>query len=102
MVTILLDEEKVIAPKLISIDNLSQSISSNQYSLIGSGWSEYAQGIYVDGLTESQLLTESYPNAKYGLVEAKQRFANKQVLLPQELQPTYLRNNVAAKKLVKN
>ncbi len=96
-----IDHEKVISPSLIEYSNY-QALSLNQCQLVGSGWSEYAGELYTNGLNGSQYLAECYPRAKHSLALAKYQFDENKLLEPQELQPTYLRNNVAVKKSVKN
>jgi len=105
----LFDLEQVVAPELIDFNNLQKTYNFKEIGLIGSGWSVYAGSLFSNrktkkhsnGLTQKQLLEACYPNAKYGLSQASVKFANNQILAPQDLQPTYLRNNVAAKKSVK-
>jgi tRNA threonylcarbamoyladenosine biosynthesis protein TsaB len=97
----IIDHEKVIAPSKIDYTNY-QTISFNQCQLIGSGWSEYAKELYINGLNESQLLLGCYPRAKFSLKLAQAQYNQKKLLAPQDLQPIYLRNNVAVKKSAKN
>jgi len=96
----LIENEQVVKPNGIEINDIELTLST--VGLIGSGWPAYADSMYSNGLSEAQLLADCYPSAKYGLSQAQALLNNNVILAPEELQPTYLRNNVAVKKTVNN
>jgi len=105
----ILHPQQVIAPDKIALDhslnlslskdNLSKPIAS--VAKVGSGWPEYQFTEQLDSITS---VTDNIllPDIKMGLVLAQRQYDNKKLLKPESLQPVYLRNDVAKKKLVKN
>jgi tRNA threonylcarbamoyladenosine biosynthesis protein TsaB len=109
----LVGEEQVVAPDLIDYQTIAENLNCSNtdpksigetasIGLIGSGWQAYSDILFSNhnplNLKETQLFKEAYPNAKYGLKQALKLFQQDSLLKPEELQPTYLRNNVAVKK----
>lgn len=101
-IPVLVGNEQVIAPEEINFEPLVNRETLTEIGLIGSGWPAYPQAIYRDGLSEGLLVDNGYPDAQFSLKQANSKFDAGEVLEPQELQPTYLRNNVAEKKSIKN
>ncbi len=100
-------QERVIAPRLI---DLRGSINAQDKIIkAGTGWSEYQyndeiealtdENTSVDGLEQATIL---YPDAKWMLPIANRKYESGELLEPAELQPVYLRNNVALKKSEQN
>ncbi len=79
----------------------SKLLSKSEIVLIGNGWSEYEFNDSINQLS-CTLLNNQFPNAKDMLLIAKTYLKSNKLLKPEELQPIYIRNNVAKKKLVKN
>ena len=94
--------EEVIPPSEIKFGELLAKVDQNSLGLIGSGWQAYADGMFVQGLSKQLLLEDNFPSAKYAFNEAKLALQNNKLLKPEDLQPTYLRNNVAKKAKIKD
>ena len=96
-------QEQVIAPKLI---DLKGSITAEDKIIkVGTGWSEYQYNDEIEVLTAENTQTDSpeqgiilYPDAKWMLRIANKKYEAGELLEPAQLQPVYLRNNVALKK----
>ncbi|WP_444994010.1 tRNA (adenosine(37)-N6)-threonylcarbamoyltransferase complex dimerization subunit type 1 TsaB [Aliikangiella sp. IMCC44359] len=96
-----LTPEQVIAPELINFKQMSERHSSKVIT-IGSGWSAYPQQLKTGSQYILGCLDDKYPRASASFVMASNFFKAGLLLKSEELQPTYLRNNVAKKKVVKN
>ncbi|WP_196138068.1 tRNA (adenosine(37)-N6)-threonylcarbamoyltransferase complex dimerization subunit type 1 TsaB [Aliikangiella sp. G2MR2-5] len=93
-------EPCVISPEAVDWSKIGNQESRARFNLIGSGWQAYQDQLFSDesGLTPSFLFADGYPRAKHSLQLAVKRFNANEVSQPNELQPVYLRNNVAKKK----
>lgn len=103
---VVIHEQQVVAPENIELSTslaewLKNSTSAQTSAKVGSGWREYD---FCDSLDSIQSVTSDIilPDAKAMLAIAERAYANKALLKPELLQPVYLRNNVAKKKMVKN
>ncbi len=92
-------EPVVISPEKVNWQALSEQFDLSKAGLIGSGWQAYQERLFNEssGLKLSNLLPERFPNALYGLSQAKQLFLKGEYETPEKLQPLYLRNQVAEK-----
>lgn len=103
----LIGAEQVISPELIEMDKILSSLEQQQVDRtsiikIGSGWAAYEDSLNQLSGQFGVHLTERFPSAAAGLEIAQLKWEKGQVLAAHELQPVYLRNNVAEKKSVKN
>jgi len=95
--------EVVISPlKLVQQPQLTGQQPA-QIGLIGNGWAAYAEQLLkktaFSGVAETgNLLSDSLPSARFGLTMAEHKLIQKELLEPHQLQPVYLRNQVAVKK----
>ncbi len=96
---VLLQPELVLAPELVDFNQLRNLVEFSQVGIIGSGWAEYSETLYNNEISGQLLVPDCFPSALYGLKQAEQLLLSKQILSPERLQPTYLRNNVAKKKI---
>ena len=112
-VAVLSEQELVIPPSSVVKLN-SQQGDIADYGLIGSGWQAYSGELLISSADQANqpagssglfkpanLLENCYPSAKHGLAQALYHFDQSNLLEPAALQPIYLRNNVAVKKMVK-
>lgn len=99
---VLIETEMVIAPESIDFSLYQSEFSFEQMGLIGNAWPEYSEALYNGVITDDLLLPDCLPSAIHSLKQAEEMLQTGKVLSPELLQPTYLRNNVAIKKLVKN
>ena len=93
-------DECVIAPEQIDFNELIDSSAAQQRILTGSGWEAYQDTLNFEDNDFSQQLINQLPRAKFGLPIAEDCFTNQKIQAPELLQPCYLRNNVAVKKVV--
>lgn len=101
-----IQDEMVIAPQLIDVPALveiltKQDAENTSNFRIGSGWAAYEDIFAEIGLGSGIHLENRFPSAAGGLDIAKFKWESQQILAPHDLQPVYLRNNVAKKKSVK-
>lgn len=96
-------KEQVIPPQLIDLPH--EINTSDRVFKAGTGWAEYTYTKQIAAITSSGFASSSeregnveYPDAKWMLPIAKRKLALGEVLIPERLQPIYLRNNVAVKK----
>ena len=95
--------EQVISPLQIDLANIEKKdlkLTKEMAVCIGSGWGEYEFIQSIQKVT-GETLSHEYPNAINMLDIALGLYKNAILLKPEELQPVYLRNNVAKKKLSK-
>ncbi|PHS19741.1 MAG: tRNA (adenosine(37)-N6)-threonylcarbamoyltransferase complex dimerization subunit type 1 TsaB [Kangiella sp.] len=99
----IIGKEGVYKPMEIDLEHWkidSKSLSSSEIVLIGSGWSEYEFNDSINRLSCTSL-NNQFPDAKELLLIAETSLKSNKLLKPEQLQPIYIRNNVAKKKLVK-
>jgi tRNA threonylcarbamoyladenosine biosynthesis protein TsaB len=96
-------QEKVIAPQ--SIDLQGSIAAEDKIIKVGTGWSEYQYNDEIEALTDENMQIDSleqgvilYPDAKWMLPIGNRKYESGELLEPAQLQPVYLRNNVALKK----
>lgn len=107
-VPVLVDEELVIAPDNIDFQLLNNQIDLDKTGLIGSGWAAYEDYFFnpegvsdkVVRLNKQLLQANYYPDAFHSLSLAEYKWQQGEVSTAEALQPVYLRNNVAVKKMV--
>ena len=102
-----LQPEIVVSPDLIDLTDLISKFTQNTQDKesilkIGSGWGAYAEKFQQPSDSFGIHIENKFPRASAGVELALQKWQNREILAPQDLQPVYLRNNVAAKKSVKN
>jgi tRNA threonylcarbamoyladenosine biosynthesis protein TsaB len=100
--------ESVIAPADLSLHSRLTENKCNlqNLKLVGSGWMAYQDQLKTqlrdcDLDFEQGLVKDRFPNAHASLSLALEEYHLGQLLEPEALQPVYLRNNVAHKKVVK-
>ena len=98
--------ERVIAPQAIDMPALinlvkDEGIGEASVLKIGSGWAAYAEVFAEIGANFGIHIKDKFPSAAAGLELALIDWQRQQLLAPEDLQPVYLRNNVAEKKTVK-
>ncbi len=105
----LIEQECVHNPLEIELDKYSINRESG-IVFVGSGWSEYEFSASIKQLKLIQLesnqlefkqVDRQFPNAVDMLSTADDSFKANKLLKPEQLQPIYIRNNVAKKKLLK-
>lgn len=94
----IVDEERVIAPAEINLRALQRSSPNRRFVLLGSGWTAYRE-LFMPKGDNCQLVAQQFPRAQAGLKLAEEHYNSGNLLKPEHLQPTYLRNNVAAKQV---
>jgi len=92
-------EETVIAPQLINWNALLEQVGSEKVGLVGSGWEAYKEDMFTNSnIQQFHLVEDGFPNARFSLEIAVKKLKEREYLKAEELQPMYLRNNVAEKK----
>lgn len=95
----------VCGPKQLPLSEIKESMNG-LVLLTGSGWNAYdfehsmLERKYFETSASADL--QPYPSAKHMIVSALYQFENQSLLKPADLQPIYLRNNVAVKKSSQN
>ncbi|MDQ7049133.1 MAG: tRNA (adenosine(37)-N6)-threonylcarbamoyltransferase complex dimerization subunit type 1 TsaB, partial [Enterobacterales bacterium] len=89
-------EPQVIDPDLIEIERHIIDALQGRVVKVGNGW-DYVYRQSIDQLTEPSMDIQ-LPQAKYMLNLAQQALQNAKGVSPEQLQPLYLRNNVAKSK----
>lgn len=95
--TRIIGKEAVFKPLDIKFEKLPIDKHS-EIALIGSGWSEYTFNTSLNQLNTIQL-DKQFPNAVDMLKLAERALKSEKLLKSEQLQPIYIRNNVAKKKL---
>ncbi|MFT6733196.1 MAG: tRNA threonylcarbamoyladenosine biosynthesis protein TsaB [Polaribacter sp.] len=93
----LLGIEGVYKPLDIDIEQWN-ILTESEIVLIGNGWSEYEFNPSIKKLNAVQL-DNQFPSAVDILSKAEAELKSNNLLKPEKLQPIYIRNNVAKKKL---
>lgn len=94
-------DECVIAPEKIDWDSIIEKLEGKKLGLIGSGWSAYPDQMLKNEIINSSIQVENeYPSARHSLDIASKKLSDGEAIEAKDLQPMYLRNNVAEKKKV--
>ncbi len=99
--------ESVIPPEAVDFAGYQESIAANNLAMTGSGWEAYNDQFNWSSELQNQIvqndliLKEQFPRASASLKQADLMYIQGNLLSPEALQPSYLRNNVAKKKSIK-
>lgn len=92
-------EECVIAPEKIDWSSIIENLQGKRLGLIGSGWNAYPDQMMKNEIIRASELTENgFPSARQSLEIAHKKLSKGEEIEAKDLQPLYLRNNVAEKK----